>query len=179
MKPIWQVIQSGPNPPEEIYCIIENPKGSINKYEMGKDGFIRLDRVLHSSVHFPGDYGLIPQTYFEDGDALDVLVLISEPTFPGCILSARPIGILKMSDEKGADDKILAVASKDPFFMQVYSVKDIYQHHLEEIAEFFRTYKGLEYGKNTEVLGWGSKDDAFECITKSMRLYKKLFKEEE
>jgi inorganic pyrophosphatase len=172
---LWHKMKTGPNPPEEIYAIIENPKDSKNKYELGKDGVMYLDRVLHSSVHFPGDYGLIPQTYFEDGDALDVLVLISEHTFTGCVLAARPIGILRMRDEKGHDDKILAVASKDPFFHSVYNLEDVYPHTLEEIAEFFKTYKGLEHGKQVEVLGWDSKKEAFKCITHSMELYKDLF----
>jgi inorganic pyrophosphatase len=161
---LWHKMKTGPNPPEEIYAIIENPKDSKNKYELGKDGVMYLDRVLHSSVHFPGDYGLIPQTYFEDGDALDVLVLISEHTFTGCVLAA-----------KGHDDKILAVASKDPFFHSVYNLEDVYPHTLEEIAEFFKTYKGLEHGKQVEVLGWDSKKEAFKCITHSMELYKDLF----
>ncbi|MHA1302406.1 MAG: inorganic diphosphatase [Candidatus Heimdallarchaeaceae archaeon] len=175
MKALWEELETGPNPPEEVYVIIENPKNNKNKYEYKKDGVLVLDRVLHSSVHFPGDYGLIPRTYFEDGDPLDILVLITEPTFPGCVLAARPIGILKMRDEKGRDDKILAVASGDPFYHDVYTLKDIYAHSLEEIAEFFRTYKGLEHGKKTEVLGWGSKEEAFETITKSMQFYEKLF----
>ncbi|MHA1116273.1 MAG: inorganic diphosphatase [Candidatus Heimdallarchaeum aukensis] len=175
MKTLWEKIETGPNPPEEVFVIIENPKNNKNKYEFRKEGYLVLDRVLHSSVHFPGDYGLIPRTYYEDGDALDILVLITEPTFPGCVLPARPIGVLKMRDEKGRDDKILAVASGDPLYHDVYTLKDIYPHTLAEIAEFFRTYKGLEYGKNTEVIGWGSKEEAFETITNSMRLYNKLF----
>ncbi len=174
---LWHKIETGPNPPEEIFVIIENPKDSKNKYELGKDGVLYLDRVLHSSVHFPGDYGLIPQTYFEDGDALDVLILISEPTFTGCVLAARPIGVLRMQDEKGHDDKILAVASKDPFYHGVYNLDDVYPHTLEEISEFFRTYKGLEHGKNVEVLGWDNKQEAFKCITHSMKLYEELFKD--
>jgi len=161
-----------------LIAIIENPKDSHNKYEHRKDGVLVLDRVLHSSVHFPGDYGLIPQTYFEDGDAMDIMVLISEPTFPGCVVKARPIGILKMKDEKGRDDKILAVAADDPFFHDVYTLEDIYQHTLEEIAEFFRTYKGLEHGKKTDVLGWESKEEAFGCISRAMKLYKSVFETE-
>ncbi len=172
---LWHTIKVGPNPPEEVYAIIENPKNSKNKYELGKGGIIYLDRVLHSSVHFPGDYGLIPQTYFEDGDALDILVLISEPTFTGCVVAARPIGILRMRDEKGHDDKILAVASTDPFYHGVYGLDDVYPHTLSEIAEFFKTYKGLEHGKKVEVIGWNKKAEAFKCITHSMKLYKELF----
>ena len=175
---LWHQIEVGPNPPEEVYAIIENPKNNKNKYELGKDGVIYLDRVLHSSVHFPGDYGLIPQTFFEDGDALDILVLISEPTFIGCVLTARPIGILKMRDEKGHDDKILAVASTDPFFQDVYNLDDVYPHTLNEIAEFFKTYKGLEYGKKVEVVGWDSKEEAFKTISRSMKLYNELFEDE-
>ncbi len=178
MKSLWHRIKTGPNPPEEIYAIIENPKYSRNKIELGKDGVFYLDRVLHSAVVMPSDYGLIPRTYFEDGDAIDVIVLISEPTFPGCVVTARPIGVLRMKDEKGPDDKILAVASKDPFFHGVYSLEDVYPHTLEEIAEFFKTYKGLEYGKKVEVIGWDSKEEAFKCITHAMRLYEELFKEE-
>ncbi|MHA2358183.1 MAG: inorganic diphosphatase [Candidatus Heimdallarchaeaceae archaeon] len=173
---LWHNIKTGPNPPEEIYAIIENPKNSRNKYELGKDGVLYLDRVLHSSVHFPGDYGLIPQTYFEDGDPLDTLVLISEPTFTGCVVTARPIGLLRMKDEKGRDDKILAVASNDPFFHSVFALKDVYPHTLEEIAEFFKTYKGLEHGKKVEVLGWGEKQEAFKSISQAMKLYEELFK---
>ncbi len=175
---LWMKLEAGPNPPEEVYTIIENPKNNKNKYEYRKDGFIILDRVLHSSVHFPGDYGLIPRTYFEDGDPLDILVLISEPTFPGCVLAARPIGILKMKDEKGRDDKILAVASGDPIYYNVFTLDDLYQHNLNEIAEFFRTYKGLEHGKDTEVLGWGSKQEAFDTIIQSMKLFDKLYNKE-
>ena len=167
---LWHQIETGPNPPEEVYAIIENPKNNRNKYELGKDGVLYLDRVLHSAVHFPGDYGLIPQTYFEDGDALDVLVLISEPTFTGCVLTCRPIGMIRMKDEKGHDDKILAVASKDPFFHSVVE-------EVEEIAEFFKTYKGLEHGKQVEVVGWDSKEEAFKTISHSMKLYKELFED--
>ncbi len=175
MTVLWKQLETGPNPPEEIYCIIENPKNNKNKYEMSKDGIIYLDRVLHSSVHFPGDYGLIPQTYYEDGDPLDVLVLITEPTFPGCVLMARPIGVLKMKDEKGSDDKILAVASNDPLYMKVHSLNDIYPHTIIEIAEFFRSYKGLEPSKKTEVKGWESKEAALKTIVDSMKLYNELF----
>ena len=174
---LWHQIETGPNPPEEVYAIIENPKNNTNKYELCKDGVIYLDRVLHSAVHFPGDYGLIPRTYFEDGDALDILVLISEPTFTGCVLTARPIGMIRMKDEKGHDDKILAVASKDPFFHSVYSLDDVYPHTLEEIAEFFKTYKGLEHGKQVEVVGWDSKEEAFKTISHSMKLYTELFED--
>jgi len=174
---LWHKIETGPNPPEEVYAIIENPKNNRNKYELGKDGILYLDRVLHSAVHFPGDYGLIPQTYFEDGDALDILVLISEPTFTGCVLTSRPIGIIRMKDEKGHDDKILAVASKDPFFHGVYCLEDVYPHTLNEIAEFFKTYKGLEHGKKVEVVGWDSKEEAFKTISHSMKLYNELFED--
>jgi len=100
----------GPDVPNVIYVVVEVPKGSRNKYEYDKErGFVKLDRVLYSPIHYPGDYGLIPSTHYDDGDALDVLVMVNEPTFPGCIIEARPIGLFRMLDRGVADDKVLAV----------------------------------------------------------------------
>ena len=114
---LWHELPPGPDAPDVVYAIIEIPKGSRNKYEYHKSaGIIKLDRVLYSSLHYPGDYGLIPRTYYEDGDPLDVLVMINEPTFPGCIIEARPIGVFQMLDKGLPDDKILAVPATDPLF---------------------------------------------------------------
>ncbi len=139
---------------ESVQAFIEIPRGSRNKYEYDETlpGF-RLDRVLYSSIHYPTDYGFIPGTLAGDGDHLDILVLVEEPTFPGCHVEARPIGGLDMHDEKGSDFKVLAVPTGEPRFARVHSLTDINEHWLREIETFFATYKLLE-PKQTAVLGW-------------------------
>lgn len=172
---LWHKVPVGPNPPEECYVIIETPRGSKNKYEISKDhNAIMLDRVLHSSVVYPIDYGLIPRTFYMDGDPLDAMVLVSEPTFPGIILKARPIGIMHMIDQGDQDDKILMVATKDPKFNKITSVDQINQHRLDEIKNFFETYKILE-NKKTEVTGWDGKERAIKEIEMSIKLYDEKF----
>lgn len=144
----------------DIEVIVEIPRGSRNKYEYDdRRGLIRLDRVLFSSVHYPTDYGFIPDTLAPDGDHLDVLILCEEPTFPGCLVPARVIGVLRMVDERGDDDKILAVPIGDPRFDHVHDLADISPHWLSEIANFFATYKRLER-KETRMVGWGSAAEA-------------------
>ncbi|MHB1004167.1 MAG: inorganic diphosphatase [Chloroflexota bacterium] len=144
----------------DIEVIVEIPRGSRNKYEYDDErGLIRLDRVLYSSVHYPTDYGMVPNTLAPDGDHLDVLILCEEPTFPGCLVPARVIGVLRMVDENGSDDKILAVPKGDPRFDHVHDLADISPHWLEEIANFFNTYKTLER-KETRIVGWGSVAEA-------------------
>ena len=138
----------------DIEAIVEIPKGSRNKYEFDHTtGSIRLDRVLFSSVHYPTDYGLIPGTNSADGDPLDVLIIVEEPTFPGCRVKVRPIGVLLMRDEKGLDEKILAAPLADPRFDGIQEHAEIHEHWLAEIRNFFATYKMLE-GKETRVEGW-------------------------
>jgi len=149
------------SPPDEassfemmVEVFVEIPKGSRNKYEYdAATGTFRLDRVLYSSVHFPGDYGFIPETLAEDGDPLDALVLVEEPTFPGCILPARPIGALLMRDERGTDWKILAVPIGDPRFKGIDDLCHIPEHWQREIENFFAIYKTLE-GKETKIQDW-------------------------
>ena len=137
-----------------VEVVVEIPRGSRNKYEYDKKrGVFVLDRVLYSSVHYPTDYGYIPGTLGEDGDPLDALVIVNEPTFPGCHILTRPIGMLDMADEHGRDHKILAVPVSDPRFQSITSLSSIDPHWLAEIDNFFRTYKTLE-GKETEVVGW-------------------------
>ena len=137
-----------------VMAFIEIPRGSRNKYEYDEStGRFLLDRVLYSSVHYPTDYGYVPETLAEDGDPLDVLVLVQEPTFPGCHIEARILGGLDMHDEKGSDFKVLAVPTGDPRFDHVQSLADLGEHWLREIETFFATYKQLE-PKQTEVLGW-------------------------
>ena len=141
-------------PTDTVLAFIEIPRGSRNKYELDhQTGRLRLDRVLYSSVHYPADYGFIPETLAADGDPLDVLVLVQEPTFPGCLVPARVVGGLDMHDEKGSDFKILAVPIGDPRYAHVETMVDLGEHWPKEIETFFATYKLLEE-KMTEVLGW-------------------------
>ena len=173
---LFKELPTGQDPPRNVYVIVETPKGSKNKYEVSKEhDAIVLDRVLHSSVVFPLEYGMIPQTFYEDGDAIDAMVVISEPTFMGCVIEARPLGVLRMRDEKGADDKVLCAAIRDPRNREYHDLTDLPTHYLEEIAEFFRTYKRLEENKKTEVLGWEGRESAKQCILDGMALYKKTF----
>lgn len=145
--------------PGLINVLIEIPGGSKNKYEFDKDiNAFALDRVLFSSVQYPYDYGFVPNTLADDGDPLDGMVLMDEPTFPGCVITARPIGMLEMIDGGDRDEKILCVPDKDPRYVGVKTLDDIASHRLDEIAEFFKTYKNLEK-KVTEILGWKGLDD--------------------
>ncbi len=147
-----------------VEVIIEIPRGSRNKYEYDHErGFFRLDRVLYSSMHYPTDYGFIANTLSGDGDPLDVLVVVEEPTFPGCHMRVRPIGALAMSDEKGLDEKILAVPVDDPRFRTITDLPDLQEHWQREIAAFFRSYKELQ-GVQTEVHNWFSADEAWRTI---------------
>lgn len=155
----------------DIEVLIEIPRGSRNKYEYDDERHaLRLDRVLYSSVHYPTDYGLLPGTLAPDGDHLDVLVLCEEPTFPGCIVPARVIGVLRMFDEQGRDDKVLAVPIGDPRFSQVKDIVDISPHWLLEIENFFETYKNLER-KETNLSGWGGATEAEELIVECMEAF--------
>ncbi|MEO1464769.1 MAG: inorganic diphosphatase, partial [Cyanobacteria bacterium J06633_1] len=141
-----------------INVLIEIPGGSKNKYEFDKDlNAFALDRVLFASVKYPFDYGFVPNTLADDGDPLDGMVMMDEPTFPGCVIAARPIGMLLMIDGGDRDEKILCVPTEDPRYNEVKSLKDVSPHRLEEIAEFFRTYKNLEK-KVTEIQGWKDVD---------------------
>lgn len=149
---------------ESIDAMVEIPRGGRNKYEYDeKNCVLRLDRVLYSSVHYPVDYGFIPGTRAPDGDHLDVMIVVEEPTFPGCVMSVRPIGMLRMLDEKGEDYKILAVPTRDPRFEDIRELPDLPSHWLREIENFFQTYKYLE-GVPTEVLGWEGKEKARQTI---------------
>jgi inorganic pyrophosphatase len=157
--------------PDLIEVVVEIARGSRNKYEFDKErGIFVLDRVLYSSVHYPSDYGYITDTLAEDGDPLDALVVVNEPTFPGCRIMARPIGVLEMRDEKGPDQKILAVPIGDPRFASIHDLADIDQHWLREIENFFQTYKALE-DKWTDVVGWQDAAAAFRVIGSARELH--------
>jgi inorganic pyrophosphatase len=156
----------GPNAPESFNVVIEIPRGSTNKYEVeAETGLIKLDRVLYSPLFYPFDYGYIPQTHYVDGDPIDVLVLISHPTFPGCIIEVSPIGVLEMTDEKGPDEKLLCVALKDPRYGYRKSISELNDHTLKEIHHFFTVYKDLE-DKFVEVRNWHDRPKAIEIIEK-------------
>ena len=134
--------------------VVEIPTGSRNKYEMDHEsGRIHLDRMLFSSVHYPTDYGFVEGTLGEDGDPLDALVLVGQPTFPGCVIEVRPVGVFHMTDEKGRDEKILCVPISDPHWNYVEALDDVPPHLLKEIEHFFTIYKQLEE-KQTSVQGW-------------------------
>jgi inorganic pyrophosphatase len=167
----WRDLPPGKHPPEEVTALIEIPSGSRNKYELDKDsGLLRLDRVLYSAVHYPADYGFIPRTLHEDGDPCDILVLVNEPTFPGCQIDARPIGVLMMLDRGEPDDKILAVPSKDPFYGEYFDIADIPQHFLKEVEHFFRIYKDLE-GRRVQTVWWEKSEKAMHVINDSIARY--------
>ncbi len=167
----WHDLPAGSNPPEQVTAVVEIPRGSKNKYELDKaSGLFRLDRVLYSAVHYPGDYGLIPRTLHEDNDPLDILVLVNEPTFPGCQIDCRPLGVLKMLDRGEPDDKILAVPCNDPFYGEYFDIADIPQHSLREIEHFFHIYKDLE-GSRVKTVGWSKSQEAMAVIEQSIARY--------
>lgn len=156
-----------------VLAFVEIPRGSRNKYEYDEaTKTFHLDRVLYSSVHYPTDYGFIPGTLAPDGDHLDVLILVEEPTFPGCMIEVRPLGGLDMADEKGSDFKVLAVPVGDPRFDQYQSLENVGPHWLREIETFFDTYKLLE-PKQTEVLGWHSIEQTRRVIADCRAAYEK------
>ena len=172
---VWKEVSPGEDAPKVVNVFIEIPKGHRNKYEYDKKtGLIKLDRVLYSPFHYPYDYGFIPRTYCEDGDPLDAFVIMDEPTYPGVLIEARPIGMLEMIDSGDKDEKIICVPAEDPRFKDIKDIKDIPEHILKEIAHFFEHYKDLQ-GKKTEIIGWKGAEDAKKKILEAIELYKKEF----
>lgn len=152
--PDYLKLPVGEEAPRILNAVIEIPFEGINKYEYDKDLHVfRLDRNLYSPVHYPGDYGFIPSTRAEDGDPLDVLVLVDAPSFPGCVMQVRPIGMMDMLDQGIPDEKVLAVGLRNPHYNDVNEFSEVYPHVLKEITHFFSIYKDLE-GKRVEVKGW-------------------------
>ncbi len=155
-----------------VTVVIEIPKGSRNKYEYDKKrNAFKFDRMLFSAVHYPSDYGFIIDTIAGDGDPLDALVLVGEPTFPGCIIETKPIGLFKMWDEGGPDEKILCVPIADPLWNYIEHLSDLPPHMLREIEHFFTVYKDLEK-KKTGVEGWQGRDSAIMIIREAQERYK-------
>ena len=155
--------------PDTFTAVIEIPKGSRNKYDHETHA-IKLDRFLYSSVVYPTDYGFIPDTLSLDSDPLDVMVLVSEPTFPGCVIEVKPIALFRMEDDKGIDDKVLAVPCSDPNWNQLETLDDVAKQMRDEIEHFFSIYKDLEQ-KTVKVRGWFSREDAIEEIKASRKRY--------
>ena len=159
------------NPSTTFDVLIEIPKGSRNKYEYDFTlKKIRFDRMLFSSMMYPGDYGFVPETLALDGDPLDVLVLGGEPTFPMCVMEVKPIGVFHMVDEKGPDEKLICVPISDPIWRDKDDIKDLSPHRLKEIEHFFQVYKDLEK-KKVDVGGWGDAKEALDIYHKSVVRY--------
>jgi len=158
----------------EFPVVIEIPKGSKNKYELDKEtGLLRLDRVLHSAVYYPADYGFIPRTFCDDGDPLDALVLGQEPVFPLTIVEARAIGVMRMRDEKGIDDKIVAISVRDPAFSDYTDKSQLPAHVLREIRRFFEDYKTLEH-KQVVVEDLLGPAEAIQILRDALDMYRQL-----
>ena len=155
-------------------AVIEIPKGSTNKYELDKEtGLLRLDRVLYSAVHYPADYGFVPQTFCDDGDPLDVLVLGQEPVYPLTIVEARAIGVMRMRDDKGIDDKIIAISVRDPAFADYTDHAQLPAHVLRQMRRFFEDYKVLER-KQVVIEGLLGPAQALDIIRDALEMYRKL-----
>jgi inorganic pyrophosphatase len=149
-------------------CVVEIPKGSRNKYEYDPAlGAIKLDRFISASVVYPTDYGYVPETLAPDGDPLDVLVCVSEPTFPGCVVPAKVIGLFKMADEKGDDDHVMCVPRNDPGWNTLEDVDDLPPQLRAEVTHFFTVYKDLDPGRHSEVKGWGDRDEALRALARA------------
>ena len=172
---LWHDVPLGDKAPEEFNVIIETPKGSSNKYEIDKEtGLIKLDRANYSAAPYPIDYGYAPQTYWDDGDALDVMVLATFPIPTGILVKVRPVAIMEMTDTGESDFKVIAVPVKDKRWDDVKDLNDLNRHNLKEIRHFFETYKQLK-GDEVIVHGFKGKDDAVEAIKKSVKLYADKF----
>jgi inorganic pyrophosphatase len=179
MSNLFHNLPPGPNFPEEVYCLVEIDRGGSNKYEYDKElGVFRLDRALYGSVFYPTEYGFIPQTWSaDDGDPLDIMVLSTFPTFPGCLLKSRPIGLLKMTDSGRKDNKIIAAASDDPRFDEVKNLDDLEPHFKKEIENFWGNYSDLQPDKEIKVLGWSGVEKAYKIIEKANTDYQEKFGE--
>ncbi len=167
-------LDPGPDCPELVRMIVEIPKNSSNKYEYdGKLGVFRLDRTLYSPVHYPGDYGFVPGTLASDGDPLDVIAMVEEPSFSGCLIEVRPVGLLSMMDQEENDQKIVAVPNRNPRYDQVHTMDQIFSHVRRELEHFFSIYKELE-GRVTATQGWGGPMEARRAIVEARDRYREV-----
>lgn len=169
---MFSQIKIGDKSPKTVNAIIEIPQKTSNKYEYDeKMDIIKLDRVLHSPMFYPVDYGFIPGTRSSDGDNLDVMVLTDSPVFTGCLMEVRPIGLFIMCDEEGDDEKILAIPAKNPHYNHIEKLSDVPEHFLKEITHFFNEYKKLEKNKTACVKGWKDQEEAYAFIEKAVKIY--------
>ncbi len=172
----WHHVSCGDNVPDHVNAIIEIPKGSRAKYELDKEsGMIMLDRVLYSSVYYPANYGFIPQTYGDDRDPLDILVLSQVDLVPGCLVRAKVLGVMRMIDNGEGDDKIIAVADGDPSVAHINNIEELPSHLISEMKSFFEDYKKLEK-KEVQVEDFQDRATATEIIMESIEFYKRKFK---
>lgn len=171
----WHDIPTGPSVPDVVTAVVEIPRHERNKYELDKElGLLRLDRVLHSAVHYPGDYGFIPRTLGDDDDPLDILLIMTAPVFPGCLVEVRPVGIFHLVDRGANDEKIIAVPTHDPFTDEIRDITDIRSHALKEIEHFFEVYKDLE-GVQVRSRGFDNAKAAKKAIADAVVNYRKVF----
>jgi inorganic pyrophosphatase len=168
-------LPAGKNPPFEVNCVVEIPKGATNKYEYDENiNAFKLDRALYEAVFYPAEYGFIPQTLNkQDSDPLDIMVLSTFPTFPGCLLACRPIGVLRLIDSGEGDDKIIAVSANDPRFDEIRELDDLSTHAKKEIKNFFENYAELQTEKKIKIEGWSGKDKAHDLIKQAIEDYQK------
>jgi inorganic pyrophosphatase len=172
----WHDIPTGPDVPKVLTAVIEIPRHERNKYELDKElGLLRLDRVLYSAVQYPGDYGFLPRTLGDDNDPLDVLVIMTAPVFPGCLVEVRPVGIFHLVDRGAADEKIIAVPTHDPFAGEIRDISDIRSHALNEIEHFFEVYKDLE-GVRVRSRGFGDAEAARKAVLHAVTNYRRRFR---
>lgn len=177
---LWHEVPVGKNVPNEVNCIIEIPRWSNNKYEIDKEtGLIALDRANYNAAPYPFDYGFAPQTLWDDGDALDIIVLTTYPLQVGVLVKVRPVAVMEMVDSGDSDFKIIAVPVNDKRFEHVNDLKDVNPHSLKEFAHFFETYKNLKGNSADEnvvkVHGYKGKDEAIAAVQKSIELYNEKF----
>src|ERR1700754_3767708 len=159
--------------PDSLLCVVEIPRGGRNKYEYDPElGAIKLDRFISASVVYPTDYGYVPETIAPDGDPLDVLVCVSEPTVPGCVVQAKGVGLFKMADEKGPDDHVVCVPLNDPGWNTLDDVDDLPEQLRKEISHFFEIYKDLDADRHSEVKGWGDRREALERIESAREAFR-------
>ena len=156
----------------EMNVVVEIPKGSRNKYEYDfKKEIFKHDRILHSPFHYPIEYGFVPQTWYEDDDPIDGMVMTRYPTFSGCVIECRAIGVFRMKDEHGIDDKLFCIPNDDPYYVKVNDIFDVPEAFLNELQHFFQRYKDLEKGKFSDVVGWFDKKEAEKVFAKAQQMY--------
>lgn len=172
---MWHEISAGEDVPNVVNVIVEIPKGSKNKYEIDKEtGLIKLDRAMKSSQDYPFDYGFVPQSLWEDGDALDVVLLTTYALSPGILVEARPVAVMHMIDGGEGDDKVIAVPKSDPRFDEIQDLADVNKHTVKEIQHFFETYKTID-GKKVEITGIEGREAAYVAIKKGLQMYADKF----